>query len=103
MAGHRIAEMALRPAVVEVMDTLLSGGGEIGVEEMVVPAECCRKSQTLEQAGLLKSGTGRLPALRRADGTRDVNPGPTQHPEAGDLLVVLGSSEEIDRTAALLQ
>ncbi len=103
MAGHRMAEMALHPAVVEVMDTLKTGGGEIAVEELVVPSECCRAGQTLGDAGLLGPGAARLLALRRADGSLDVNPGPTQHLEAGDLLIVLGSSQEIDRTAALLQ
>jgi voltage-gated potassium channel len=103
MAGHRMAEMALHPSVVEVMDTLQAGGGEIGVEEMLVPPECRRQGQTLEHTGLLRPGSARLLALRRSDGTLDVNPGPTQHLEAGDLLVVLGSSQEIDRTAALLQ
>ena len=103
MAGHRMAEMALHPSVVEVMDTLQTGGGEIGVEEMVVPPQCSRQGQTLEEAGLLAPGAARLLALRRADGTLDVNPGPTQHLEPGDLLVVLGSGQEIDRTAELLQ
>jgi voltage-gated potassium channel len=103
MAGHRMAEMALHPAIVEVMDSLQESGGEIGVEEMVVPSECCGAGQTLQAAGLLAPGAARLLALRRADGTLDVNPGPTQHLQAGDLLIVLGSSQEIDRTAALLQ
>ncbi|TMF92982.1 MAG: potassium channel family protein, partial [Chloroflexi bacterium] len=35
MAGHRMAELAIRPAMVEVLDTLHHGEAGIGVEELV--------------------------------------------------------------------
>ncbi len=103
MAGHRMAEMALRPAVLEVMDTLSQAGSEIGVEEMVVPEGWAKAGATLAQSGLLEPGTARLLALRRPPGSLFIGPGPAQDVQAGDLLVVLGSTGEIDRTAALLR
>ncbi len=102
MAGHRMAEMALRPAVVEVMDSLQAGGGEIGVEEMVVPDGSPIVGRTLESSDLLGPGTARVLALRRRDGTLHVSPTATLPLQAGDLVVVLGSAQEIDRTVRAL-
>src|SRR5436305_4270840 len=53
MAGHRMAELAVRPALVDVLDTLHHGEGGIGVEEMVVSTGTKANGKTLEEAGLL--------------------------------------------------
>ena len=103
MAGHRMAEMALRPGVVEVMDTLGQAGSEIGVEEMVVPQGWHLSGSTLRDSGLLGPGTARLLAVRRSPTALFIGPAEDQDIRAGDLLVVLGSAAEIDRTAALLR
>lgn len=103
MAGHQMAEMALRPALVDVMDTIRHGGVEVGVEELLVQHASSAIGLTLGDAGLLAPEVARLLALRRADGTLHVNPGPALALAEGDLLVVLGTSDELIRTSALLQ
>src|SRR5256886_5325294 len=54
MAGHRMAELAVRPALVDVLDTLHHGEGGIGVEEMVVSTGTKAIGKTLEEAGPLR-------------------------------------------------
>src|SRR3981081_1946202 len=47
MAGHRIAELAVRPALVDVLDTLHHGEAGIGVEEMLIgPGPAARRQAT---------------------------------------------------------
>jgi voltage-gated potassium channel len=101
MAGHQLAALAMRPATVEVMETL-HGGATIGVEELVVPAHSPAASRPLKSSGLLDSSGAQLLALRRADGTMHVNPGPELIVQEGDLIVALGSAKQLEATAAVL-
>lgn len=103
MAGHQMAEMALRPALVDVMDTIRHGGVDVGVEELLVQSGSSAIGLTLGDAGLLAPDVARLLALRRADGALHVNPGPALPLAEGDLLVVLGTSDELIRMSALVQ
>lgn len=103
MAGRLMAELALRPAVVDVIESMQHGGGSIGIEEILVGANCRASGRSLADAGLLKPGQARLLALRRRDGAMHVNPSSELQIEDGDLLVAMGSEEELTVTAALLQ
>jgi voltage-gated potassium channel len=103
MAGRLMAELALRPAVVDVIDTLRHGGAEIGIEEILLGDRCNARGRSLAEAGLLQGGHGRLLALRRRDGQLHVNPGPDLLLQDGDLVVVMGTELELTATAALLQ
>src|SRR6266699_4158132 len=55
MAGHRMAELAIRPAMLDLLDTLHHGEAGIGVEEMVVTPASKAIGNTLDEAGLLAS------------------------------------------------
>ncbi len=103
MAGRLMAQLALRPAVVDVIETMQHGQSAIGIEEIIVGAECAARECTLQEAGLLAAGKARLLALRRRDGTLHVNPGESLRIEDGDLVVAMGSEGELSATAAILQ
>jgi voltage-gated potassium channel len=102
MAGRQIVQLALRPALVEVMDMLHHGGAEIAVEELVVPARSPVVGRTLESSRLLDASGAQLLALRRVDGTIHVNPAPDLLVKEGDLIVALGSARQLEATAAVL-
>src|SRR5207249_6397206 len=53
MAGHLMAELAVRPALVDVLDTLHHGESEIGLEELLVNPRTNAAGKTLTDAGLL--------------------------------------------------
>jgi voltage-gated potassium channel len=103
MAGHRMAELAVRPALVDVLDSLHHGESEIAVEEMLLSPGMKAIGKTIEEAGLLEASTARLLALRRGDGTLHVNPGPGLRLDHGDLLVAIGSEDELFASAARLK
>lgn len=103
MAGRQSARLALRPAVVETMEALHIGGGTIGVEELLLNGGCPNIGRSLAQAGVLAPGCARLLALRRRDGTLQVDPTPDLVLAEGDLLVALGTREQLERSAAAVQ
>jgi voltage-gated potassium channel len=99
MAGHRMAALATHPALVDVLDSL-QVGSDVGVEELVVGAGAGVVGQTLEASGLLEADGARVLALRRQDGALHVSPEGGMRIEEGDLLVLLGSAEQLQLTAA---
>lgn len=103
MAGRLMAQLAIRPAVVDVIETMQHGESAIGIEEIIVGASCGARGRTLRDAGLLAAGQARLLALRRRDGTLHVNPDETLRIEDDDLVVAMGSEGELSATAAILQ
>ncbi|HET7420512.1 MAG TPA: potassium channel protein [Candidatus Dormibacteraeota bacterium] len=103
MAGHRMAELAIRPAMVEVLDTLHHAELGIGVEEMVVNQASAVIGKTLETSGLLAPTAARVLALRRQDGTLHVNPSAAMRLEEGDLVIALGSEEQLFASASALK
>ncbi len=103
MAGRLMAQLALRPAVVDVIETMQHGESSIGIEEILVGATCAARGRTLREAGLLESGRARLLALRRSGGTLHVNPEEGLRIEDGDLVVAMGAESELTATAAILQ
>ena len=104
MAGHRIAEVALRPALVDVLDNLQHGNSENGVQELLVGPTCPLIGKSVREAGLLSGKSGRLLAVRRADGTL------LSHPDTqdlvlseGDLVVILGTNQQLAAAAAVFE
>jgi voltage-gated potassium channel len=103
MAGHRMAELAIRPAMVDVLDTLHRGEAGIGVEEMVVTPGIRAIGKTLEEAGLLGRDSAKVLAVRKRDGTVNVNPPATIRLDEGDLVIALGSEDQLFATASQLR
>src|SRR5206468_6367900 len=103
MAGHRMAELAIRPAMVDVLDALHHGDAGIGVEEMVIISGTKAEGQTLEEAGLLTPDAAKVLAVRKSDGTVDVNPPGKIRLDAGDLVIALGTEDQLFASAAKLR
>jgi len=103
MAGHRMAELAIRPAMVDVLDTLHHGEAGIGVEEMVIISGTKAEGQTLEEAGLLTPDAAKVLAVRKSDGTVNVNPPGNIRLDDGDLVIALGTEDQLFASAAKLR
>ena len=103
MAGHRMAELAVRPEMVDLLDSLHLGQSGIGVEEMLIGAGLAVVGKTIDDAGLLGPAAARLLALRRGDGTLHVSPDGNIRLEEGDLLIALGTEDQLFASAAMLR
>lgn len=102
MAGHLMAELAIRPALVDVLDTLHHGESDIGLEEVLVNPRTPVVGKTVAEAGLLEASRAKLLAVRRRDGSLHVNPSADLKLEEGDLLIALGSEPQLRATLAAL-
>src|SRR5437899_3359839 len=103
MAGHRMAELAIRPAMVDLLDTLHHGEAGIGVEEMVVTPTTKTVGKTLEASGLLAPNAAKVLAVRKRDGSVNVNPPANARLDDGDLVIALGTEDQLFASASLLR
>ena len=95
-AGLQMANLIAKPQVAAFLDVVTSvGGAEFNLEEIEVPASCqaagssIRKLRVRDQTGAI------IVALRKRDGSFDTTPSPDALLEAGDVLIGVGTNEEL--------
>lgn len=99
--GTRMASMLLRPKVMSFLD-VVSGtqGMALRLEEVTLPAGSSLAGHTLAEAQIPQK-TGLIVIAVRHEGGGDgelvYNPGPGEQIGPGDVLIVLGRSEQVDR------
>jgi Trk K+ transport system NAD-binding subunit len=59
--------------------------------------------KTIDQSGLLAPEAARVLAVRRDDGTLHVSPSDDLRLEEGDLVIALGTEDQLFASAALLR
>ena len=95
MAGQRIAELALRPRVVEFIDAALSQGElAFSMEEVEVGADGPLDGRTV---GALRADGIFTLAVVRGPGAYDPNPPDERVLAVGETLIVSGSAEMLRR------
>ncbi len=95
IAGHRMANLAIQPGVIEFFDTLTKAGGvELAVEEVVVTTASPLAGKSLVEAQNILSYGAMIVALKRAGG---LIPGSRLEAriEAGDTVTVVGVPEQL--------
>lgn len=102
--GKRMAAAALRPQVVDFVDGILTGSDRtFYMEEFLISPESCPwVGQTLREARLRAQSGALIIAIRRADGTLTVGPTADTELRAGDLIIGMGTAEELRRLNQLL-
>ena len=95
-----MASFVVHPHVVDFVDVVMHDGTlKFRLEELVVSAESTLAGGTLRSAHL-RDRTGALVlAIRRPDGKFVTNPSPEDTIEAGDVLISVGTADQL---AALL-
>ena len=87
-SGRRMANMAVRPHVVDFFDIARAGQPDLRLEELVVKPGSALVGRSLEEI----MGAPAPLLIRRADGQLLANPGKQLRLEAGDTLVVYGEA-----------
>ena len=96
--------MALQPHVAEFVDVVMHDNSlEFRLEELAVPVTSVVAGQSIRDAHL-RDRTGALVlAMRRPDGTFITNPAPETSIEAGHVLIVIGTPDQLRSLGELLQ
>jgi voltage-gated potassium channel len=95
-SGQRMAALALQPAVVDVIDMVLTEGGAMQIEELMVPDGVGE----LSAAELRRSGATLLAV--RSSGRLIVGPDDAQRFGPGDLIVAVGTPAQLAALASVL-
>jgi len=94
IGGRRMAMLALRPAVVDFIDTVIYGRGrELQLETVDIVSDSTLIGLTMAQA---KDKVGiTVLAMRKQDGTLIPNPPDENTIEEGDQLIIIGTKQRL--------
>jgi voltage-gated potassium channel len=102
LSGRRMANLAVRPYVVDFLDVTGSAGEiEKTLEEIVVEEGSVIVNRTIGEADLGKRTGALVLALYRSTGELLTNPHSETLLEAGTRMIVLGTRDALDVTEAL--
>jgi len=103
-AGLNMANLVLKPQVSEFLDIVSTAGGpmpELRFEEIVVDEHCVPCGKSIGALRIRQETGALVIALRKADGTFDPTPDASAVLEAGDILIGVGTTDEMARLEAL--
>lgn len=97
--GLRIASMLLRPSVVSYLDVATTGADEMALrlEETDIPPNSSLVGRSLAEAKIPQRTGLIVMSVRHRGGALTNNPGPETRLESGDVLIVLGRQDQIQR------
>jgi voltage-gated potassium channel len=96
----RIAHNILRPTVTDFLELALSGEGmELSMEEFAVPEGAAIVGKMLIDSGIRYEFNLIVVAIKRLDGRMIYNPSPQETFEAGDILIIIGPRDNLERFA----
>jgi voltage-gated potassium channel len=101
-AGREMAKLVLKPQVAAFLDVVSeSGGPDFLFEEIEVTAACGQAGKSLRELQVREQTGAIIVALRKRDGTFDTTPSPDVVFEEGDVMIGVGTSDEIRRLEEL--
>lgn len=99
IGGHRMAMSILKPQAVELLDTLIAPNRmEIQIEELRVTENSPLIGQPLGEFFSRNEGDLMVVALMRGSDVK-MNPGPDYIVQVDDVLVLIGSSDQMDKVS----
>jgi voltage-gated potassium channel len=103
-AGLHMANLVLKPQVAEFLDIATTAGGpmpDLRFEEIVVTRDCAPCGRTIGELRIREQTGALVIALRKADGSFDATPAADALLEEGDVLIGVGTIEEMRRLEEL--
>jgi voltage-gated potassium channel len=97
-AGQVMANLVLRPQVTAFLDTVTTAvGPDLQLAEIEVGGTCAAAGRTIRELRIRHETGAMIVALRKPDGTFDTTPEPDTKLDPGDILIGVGSPDEIAR------
>ena len=97
-AGTEMAKLALKPQVAAFLELISSyAGPDLRLEEIQVTDECPHAGRTIRQLRIRSTTGAVVIALRAMDGTFDVTPSPDRTIDPGDVLIAIGTEDELQQ------
>lgn len=100
--GRRIANMLTTPHALEFLDFAMGGSDNIRLGEFIVRDTSKMVGHSLVDAGIRRDVGVIIIGIRRASGSMEFNPAADEVLHEGDILIGIGSTEQIERMRHLL-
>jgi len=95
-AGRVMANLVLKPQVTAFLDVVTTAqGDDFLLEEIEVTPTCPQAGRTIRDLRVRDATGAIIVALRKSDGTFDTTPSPDERIEVGDVLIGVGTPQEI--------
>ena len=103
IGGHKMAQTIIKPAVTDFIDFAVDNR-EMGLEmgELVVSEKSRLNGATLIDSGIRQEMDVIIVAIRTKEGEMRFNPSSQTRIEAGDTLISLGKSHDLEKLAGIL-
>jgi voltage-gated potassium channel len=103
ISGIRMAALATRPVTSDFLDMVTHGGQvEFSLNEVAVSERSSLVGKTLEEADIRGTSGAMILAIRKANGSFDLQPRASSTIDKGDILVVLGTQEQFQSLDKML-
>ena len=97
-AGRTMANLVLKPQVTDFLDAVTTATGpDLHLAEIEVHDTCLQAGKTIRDIRVRHETGAIIVALRKRDGTFDTTPEPDAAIEPGDVIVGVGTTEELRR------
>ena len=97
-AGRTMANLVLKPQVMSFLDAVTTAAGpDLHMAEIEVHESCANAGRTIRDARVRHETGAIVVALRKRDGTFDTTPEPDAVLDPGDVIVGVGTTEELQR------
>jgi voltage-gated potassium channel len=104
ISGRRMAAMATRPVTSEFLDMVTHGGElEFRLHEIPIPPGSALVNQSLAEAQIRSRCGAVVLSICKPDGTFDMQPHAASVFSAHDILVVIGTQEQLERLEKLVR
>lgn len=103
-AGRVMAQLMTKPQVSAFVSALTSADAEhLSFEEITVSESCRAAGHTIGELEVQSRTGAYIVALRKGEGTLEVRPSKDTRLDAGDVILGLGSAEEVGRLEELFE
>jgi voltage-gated potassium channel len=97
-AGRTMANLVLKPQVTAFLDAVTTATGpDLHMAEIVVHRTCEQAGKTIRDIRVRRETGAIIVALRKRDGTFDTTPEPDVTIDPGDVIVGVGTTDELQR------
>jgi|RhiMetdeSRZDD1v2_1073273.scaffolds.fasta_scaffold159000_2 voltage-gated potassium channel len=103
-AGVQLANLVVKPQVADFLEIVATAGGpmpDLRFEEIEVTRECGPAGKTIGELRVHDLTGAMIVAIRRQDGTFDVTPGPEARVDEGEVVIGVGTTDQMVRLEAL--
>ncbi|MFN8579019.1 MAG: potassium channel protein [Candidatus Sericytochromatia bacterium] len=104
IGGKRIATAVTNPIVLDFLDTLLHDSSyDLNLEEVLVSYNSELSNTTIKKSNIRNKSGVIIIAIKKASGDLINNPSPEEYINNGDIIIVIGSSKQLEIINAMAQ